>query len=79
MTIAKLGSGARFAALTKKLSGKGIKNPAALAASIGVKKYGQAKMTKMAVKGKMDESKKHEMKKGDTKADLKEKKTAKRK
>lgn len=39
----------------------------------------KAKMTKFAVKGKMDESKKHEAKKGDVKSDKKEaKKTAKR-
>lgn len=47
---AKLGSGARFKALTKKLSAKGVKDPKA--ASIGRKKFGAEKMTKMAAKGK---------------------------
>lgn len=53
MSKAKLGSGARFAALKEKLSHqKGIENPGALAASIGRKAYGNKKMTAMAVKGK---------------------------
>ncbi len=50
--LPKLGSGARFAAIEKKAAASGASNPAAVAASIGVKKYGQAKMTKMAVAGK---------------------------
>ena len=49
----KLGSGERFKKLKEKLSHeKGIKDPAALSAAIGAKKYTQAKMTKMAIKGK---------------------------
>lgn len=48
----KLGTGARFKSLTKKLESKGAKNPKALAAWIGAKKYGKKKMTKMAVAGK---------------------------
>lgn len=48
---AKLGSGARFKALVEKLKGK-VTNPKAVAASIGIKKYGQKNMTKMAVAGK---------------------------
>ena len=47
---AKLGSGKRFKALTKKL--KGAKNPKALAASIGRKKYGVKKFAKLAKKRK---------------------------
>lgn len=48
-----LGSGARFKALTKKLSGQpGIYNPAGLAAAIGRKKYGASKMASMAAKGR---------------------------
>lgn len=44
-----LGSGGRFAQLKSKLAHKpGVTNPAALAASIGRKKYGGAKMAKMA-------------------------------
>jgi hypothetical protein len=53
MAKAKLGSGKRFAALKNKLSHqKGIKDPAALAASIGAKKLGQAKMTSLSKAGK---------------------------
>lgn len=48
----KLGTGKRFAALKGKLSRKGVKNPAALAASIGRKKYGKAKFQKMAAAGR---------------------------
>ncbi len=49
---AKLGSGARFAALTKKLDKKGASNPGALAASIGRKKFGATKFAKLSAKGK---------------------------
>lgn len=49
---AKLGSGSRFAALKAKLSKQGISNPAALAASIGRKKYGKTRFQKLAAKGK---------------------------
>jgi hypothetical protein len=53
MSKPKLGSGTRFANLKNKLAHqKGVKDPAALAASIGDKKYSQAKMTSMAQKGK---------------------------
>ena len=41
-----------FAALTKSLAAKGATNPPALAAYIGRKKYGDKKMTEMALKGK---------------------------
>lgn len=45
----KVGSGERFAKLENKLSHqKGVTDPGALAASIGRKKYGNAKMNKMA-------------------------------
>lgn len=51
---AKLGSGKRFAALTKKIqkSGKSKESAKAIAASIGRKKYGNKKMQAMAAKGK---------------------------
>lgn len=53
MAKPKLGSGARFKSLTKKLAKKpGIKNPAALAASIGRKKFGKKKFQKLAAKGR---------------------------
>lgn len=50
---AKLGSGARFAALKSKLGHqKGIHNPAALAAAIGRKKYGNKKMSQLSAGGR---------------------------
>lgn len=51
---AKLGSGKRFAALTKKLRGKGKSAAAAgaIAASIGRKKYGKKRMAKWSAKGR---------------------------
>lgn len=52
LEMAKLGTGKRFAKLEGELAAKGAKNPAALAASIGRKKYGKAKMAKMAAAGK---------------------------
>ena len=49
----KLGSGKRFEHLEHKIAAKGgVDNPAAVAASIGRKKYGAAKMAKMAAKGR---------------------------
>ena len=50
---AKLGSGKRFAALKGDLSKrKGVKNPGALAAYIGRKKYGAKKMAAMSAAGR---------------------------
>lgn len=48
----KLGSGKRFSNLTKKLAAKGAKNPKALAAAIGRKKYGPTHMARLAARGK---------------------------
>jgi len=49
----RLGSGARFKALEGKLESRpGVKNPGALAAYIGRKKYGKAKFQSLAAKGK---------------------------
>lgn len=50
----KLGTGARFKALTNKIekSGKSPESAKAIAASIGRKKYGNKKMTAMAKAGK---------------------------
>lgn len=54
MAKPKLGSGARFKALTASIAAKepGVRNPAAVAASIGREKYGPAKMAKMAAAGR---------------------------
>lgn len=52
---APLGAGGKFAALKQKLATKpGVTNPGALAASIGRKKFGGAKMSAMAAAGKQD-------------------------
>ena len=52
----KPGSGKRFKSLTKKLKRKGAKNPKALAAWIGRKKYGKKNFQKLASKGKRRKS-----------------------
>ncbi len=49
---AKLGSGKRFQAVEKAAKASGAKNPAAVAAAAGRKKYGAKKMTKLSVAGK---------------------------
>ena len=48
----KLGGGGRFAELSKKLARKGVDDPKALAAKIGVEKYGQKKMSGWSEKGR---------------------------
>lgn len=53
MKSKKLGGGGRFQALKEKIAAKGgVSDPAAVAASIGRKKYGSAKMSKMAAAGR---------------------------
>ena len=54
----KLGMGGRFQKLKGELSKKGVRNPAAVAASIGRKKYGAKKMASMAAKGRKRAAKK---------------------
>ena len=49
---AKLGSGARFHQLAKKLAKHGASNPNALAAYIGRKKYGVKKFARLSARGK---------------------------
>jgi len=49
---AKLGSGARFKAVEASAKKSGATNPAAVAAAVGMKKYGKNKMEAMAQKGK---------------------------
>lgn len=49
----KLGSGKRFAQLKASIAAKGnVRNPGAVAAAIGRKKYGTAKFQKLAAAGK---------------------------
>ena len=47
-----LGAGQRFAALKKTLTAQGAKDPAALAATIGRRKYGAKKMAALSAEGK---------------------------
>jgi len=53
---AKLGTGKRFKQLTRKLKGKGARNPKALAAWIGRKKYGKKKFQSLAASGRKKKS-----------------------
>lgn len=48
----RLGGGGRFKKLVGKLKRKGVRNPKALAAFIGRKKYGKKRMSKMAAAGR---------------------------
>ncbi len=52
MKQGKLGSGSRFKAVEAAAKKSGAKNPAAVAAAAGIKKYGKAKIEKMAQAGK---------------------------
>ncbi len=52
MSGEKIGSGRRFTALENSLRKSGAKNPAALAAHIGRKKYGAKRMAQLAAAGK---------------------------
>lgn len=55
MDSMKLGSGGRFKKLVmtiKERGGKAARNPAAIAAMIGRKKYGKSRFQKMAAMGK---------------------------
>jgi hypothetical protein len=47
-----LGSGKRFAAIEASAKASGAKNPAAVAASVGRKKYGKKKMAKLSAAGR---------------------------
>jgi len=47
-----LGSGQRFKQLSNKLEKRGAKDPDALAAYIGRKKYGAPKMAQLSAKGR---------------------------
>ncbi len=47
-----LGSGARFSALTAQLSQRGVRDPKALAAYIGRKKFSKQRFQAMAAAGR---------------------------
>lgn len=47
-----LGSGARFAAVEKSAAASGARNPAAVAAAVGRKKYGAKKMASLSAAGR---------------------------
>lgn len=53
----KLGSGARFKALSKSIAARGnVSDPDAVAAAIGRNKYGAKKMASMAAAGRRRKS-----------------------
>jgi hypothetical protein len=52
MARPKLGSGERHRQLSAKLKKRGARNPDALAAFIGARKYGRARMAKWAAAGR---------------------------
>ncbi len=55
----KLGSGARFRALEAKIAAKGkVSNPAAVAASIGRKRWGKARFQALSAAGRKRASRK---------------------
>lgn len=65
-----LGGGGRFAQVEAEAAASGARDPAAVAAAVGRKKYGGKKMAQMAAKGRQraeekGEGKKREGKKGD--------------
>ena len=49
----RLGGGGRFAKVEAQAAASGARNPAAVAAAAGRKKYGAAKMAQMATAGRM--------------------------
>ena len=52
-----LGTGQRFKQLTAKLRRKGVRNPKALAAWIGRRKYGKKRFQQLAARGRKRASK----------------------
>lgn len=48
----KLGGGGRYRKLVRELAAKGAKDPKALAAAIGRKKYGKKKFQELAAAGR---------------------------
>lgn len=48
----KLGTGKRFKSLSGKLARKGVRDPNALAASIGRKSLGKRRMAKLSAQGR---------------------------
>ena len=48
----RLGTGARFKAVERAAAASGAKNPAAVAAAVGRKKYGAKKFAKLAARGR---------------------------
>lgn len=52
MAEAKLGSGKRFQAVEASAKASGARDPAAVAAAAGMKKYGKKKMESLAAHGR---------------------------
>ena len=56
--VAKLGTGKRFAVLEKKLKKGGARDPAALAASIGRKKFGKKRFAALSARARKKKGRK---------------------
>jgi len=52
----KLGTGERFRRLVRQLAARGVRNPRALAAWIGRKKYGKKRFQQLAAAGRRRKS-----------------------
>ena len=52
MAKPKLGSGTRFEQVKRSAAASGARDPAAVAASVGINKYGAKKMAALAAKGR---------------------------
>jgi hypothetical protein len=50
--MAKLGSGKRFREVEREAAEHGAKDPRAVAAAVGIRKYGKRKMQELARRGK---------------------------
>jgi hypothetical protein len=55
----RLGSGERFKEVEKEAAEHGAKNPRAVAAAVGMRKYGKRKMRELAKRGKRRAVRRH--------------------
>jgi hypothetical protein len=55
----KLGSGERFREVEEEAAEHGAENPRAVAAAVGIRKYGKRKMRELAKRGKRRAARRH--------------------